>query len=146
MDRRSCMMKRPDLKIIYEDRWLIVADKPSGMLTMSTGKTDEIAAYPIARITGKPEIDLTAQVNPAWSAQFDLIKTVALEGKTVLTEADWAAVGAQFAAYTGWKAAKAGAAVEALGLDAVKKFIEQDKKAALHDHVATVAALAEDAA
>ena len=94
-----------------------------------TGKTDEIAAYPIARITGKPEIDLTAQVNPAWSAQFDLIKTVALEGKTVLTEADWAAVGAQFAAYTGWKAAKAGAAVEALGLDAVKKFIEQDKKA-----------------
>ncbi len=111
-----------------------------------TGKTDEIAAYPIARITGKPEIDLTAQVNPAWSAQFDLIKTVALEGKTVLTEADWAAVGAQFAAYTGWKAAKAGAAVEALGLDAVKKFIEQDKKAALLDLVAQDAALAEEAA
>ena len=111
-----------------------------------TGKTDEIAAYPIARITGKPEIDLTAQVNPAWSAQFDLIKTVALEGKTVLTEADWAEVGAQFAAYTGWKAAKAGAAVEALGLDAVKKFIEQDKKAALLDLVAQDAALAEEAA
>ena len=111
-----------------------------------TGKTDEIAAYPIARITGKPEIDLTAQVNPAWSAQFDLIKTVALEGKTVLTEADWAAVGAQFAAYTGWKAAKAGVAVEALGLDAVKKFIEQDKKAALLDLVAQDAALAEEAA
>jgi len=111
-----------------------------------TGKTDEIAAYPIARITGKPEIDLTAQVNPAWSAQFDLIKTVALEGKTVLTEADWAAVGTQFAAYTGWKAAKAGAAVEALGLDAVKKFIEQDKKAALLDLVAQDAALAEEAA
>lgn len=111
-----------------------------------TGKTDEIAAYPIARITGKPEIDLTAQVNPAWSVQFDLIKTVALEGKTVLTEAEWAAVGAQFAAYTGWKAAKAGAAVEALGLDAVKKFIEQDKKAALLDLVAQDAALAEEAA
>ena len=111
-----------------------------------TGKTDEIAAYPIARITGKPEIDLTAQVNPAWSAQFDLIKTVALEGKTALTEADWAAVGAQFAAYTGWKAAKAGAAVEALGLAAVKKFLEQDKKAALLDLVAQDAALAEEAA
>lgn len=41
------MMKRPDLKIIYEDRWLIVADKPSGMLTMSTGKADEITAYSI---------------------------------------------------------------------------------------------------
>ena len=111
-----------------------------------TGKTEEIAAYPIARITGKPEIDLTAPVNPAWAAQFELIKTVALEGKTVLTEEDWAAVGAQFAAYTGWKAAKAGAAVEALGLDAVKKFIEQDKKAALLDLVAQDAALAEEAA
>ena len=85
-------------------------------------------------------------MNPAWSAQFDLIKTVALEGKTVLTETDWAAVGAQFAAYTGWKAAKAGSAVEALGLDAVKKFIEQDKKAALLDLVAQDAALAEEAA
>lgn len=111
-----------------------------------TGKTEEIAAYPIARITGKPEIDLTAPVNPAWAAQFELIKTVALEGKTVLTEADWAAVGAQFAAYTGWKAAKAGASVEALGLDAVKKFIEQDKKAALLELVAQDAALAEEAA
>ena len=111
-----------------------------------TGKTEEIAAYPIARITGKPEIDLTAPVNPAWAAQFELIKTVALEGKTVLTEEDWAAVGAKFAAYTGWKAAKAGAAVEALGLDAVKKFIEQDKKAALLDLVAQDAALAEEAA
>lgn len=41
------MMKRPDLKILYEDRWLIVVDKPSGMLTMSTGKADEITAYSI---------------------------------------------------------------------------------------------------
>lgn len=111
-----------------------------------TGKTDDIAAYPIARVDGKPEIDLSAPVNPAWAAQFDLVKNVALAGKKVLTEADWAEVGAAFAAYTGWKAAKAGAAVEALGLDAVKKFIEQDKKAALLDLVAQDAALAEEAA
>ena len=30
-----------------------------------TAKTDEIASYPIARITGKAELDLTAPVNPA---------------------------------------------------------------------------------
>ena len=64
----------------------------------------------------------------------------------MLTEADWTAVGAQFAAYTGWKASKAGAAVEALGLDAVKKFLEEDKKAALLELVAKDAALAEEAA
>ncbi|MBQ3606764.1 MAG: hypothetical protein II991_00545 [Bacteroidales bacterium] len=111
-----------------------------------TGKTDEIASYPIARITGKPEIDLTAPVNPAWAAKFELVKEVALADRKVLTEADWAEVGAKFAAYTAWKAAKAGACVETLGFEAVKEFIAKDRKAALLDLVAQDAALAEEAA
>lgn len=40
-DRR----RKDDLEIIYEDQWLIVADKPSGLLTMSTGKKGEDTAY-----------------------------------------------------------------------------------------------------
>ena len=111
-----------------------------------TGKTDEIATYPIARVTGKAEIDLSEPVNPAWAAQFETLKSVAAADKKVLTEEDWAAIGAQFAAYTAWKGAKAGAAVEALGLDAIKDFIAKDKKAALLDLVAQDAALAEEAA
>lgn len=31
--------------IVYEDRWLIVVDKPSGLLTMSTGRGGEETAY-----------------------------------------------------------------------------------------------------
>ena len=111
-----------------------------------TGKMDEIAAYPIARVTGKAEIDLSEPVNPAWAAQFDVLKSTVLADKKVLTEADWAAAGAAFAAYTSWKGAKAGAAVEALGLDGAKALLEQDKKAALLDLVAQDAALAEEAA
>lgn len=111
-----------------------------------TGKMDEIAAYPIARVTGKAEIDLSEPVNPAWAAQFELVKSVAFADKKVLTEADWAAVGAAFAAYTAWKGAKAGAAVEALGLETVKKFLAEDKKAALLELVAQDAALSEEAA
>ena len=110
-----------------------------------TGKTAEIATYPIVRITGKAEIDLTAPVNPAWAAQFATVVAAACEGKKVLTEADWNAIGAEFAAYEAWKAAKAGACVEALGLDAVKNFIAQDKKADLLELVAEDAALAEEA-
>ena len=109
-------------------------------------KTDEIASYPIARITGKPEIDLSAPLNPAWAAKFELVKSVALNDKKVLTEADWAAVGAEFAAYAAWKAAKAGACVEGLGIDAVKDFIAKDRKASLLELVAQDAALAEEAA
>ncbi len=111
-----------------------------------TGKTDEIAAYPIARVTGKAEMNLSEPVNPAWAAQFEALKAVAFADKKVLTEEDWASIGSQFAAYTGWKAAKAGAAVESLGLDAVKDFLAKDKKEALLAVIAQDASLAEEAA
>lgn len=41
--RKSVPQK--DLEIVYEDRWLIVADKPSGLLSMSTGRQGEDTAY-----------------------------------------------------------------------------------------------------
>lgn len=110
-----------------------------------TGKTEEIAAYPIARVTGKAEIDLSEPVNPAWAARFEALKTVAFPDKKVLTEEDWASIGGQFVAYTSWKGAKAGAAVEALGLDVVKDLLAKNKKEALLALVAQDAALAEEA-
>ena len=109
-----------------------------------TVKTDEIATYPLARVTGKAEIDLSEPVNPAWSAQFNTIKSIALKGKKTLTEAEWNAVGAQFAAYTAWKGSKAGTEVESLGLESIRAFLAQDKKAALLELVAKDAALAEE--
>ena len=112
-----------------------------------TGKTADIAAYPIARVDGKDRIDLSAPVNPAWAAQFEALRKIALDPEAeVLTEDDWNAIGARFAAYSAWKSAKAGAGVEALGLDAVKNFIAQDRKAAILDLVAQDAALSEEAA
>ena len=111
-----------------------------------TGKTDEIAAYPIARITGKAEIDLSEPVNPAWAAQFETIVTVAVDpARKTLTEADWNEIGTRFAAYSAWKNAKAGAAVEGLGIEAVKGFLAKDRKAALLDLVSQDMALKEDA-
>ena len=111
-----------------------------------TGKTEEIAAYPIVRVTGKAEIDLSAPVNPAWAAQFETLKAIAVaDDQKVLTEADWAAIGAKFAAYTAWKGAKAGTAVEALGIETVKTMLAQNRKEALLAVVAQDAALAEEA-
>ena len=93
-----------------------------------TGKGEEIASYPIARVTGKAEIDLSEAVNPAWAAQFATLRSIAVPArKKVLTEDDWDAIGAQFAAYTAWKSAKAGSSVEALGLDTVKAYLEQNR-------------------
>jgi hypothetical protein len=111
-----------------------------------TAKTDEIATYPLVRITGQPEIDLNAPVNPAWASQFNFLKAIAFpKDATVLTESDWSAIGAQFAAYLGWKNSKAGAAVEALGLETIEKHLQQNKKAALLCLVEQDLALKEEA-
>ncbi len=111
-----------------------------------TGKADEIAAYPIARVTGKAEIDLASPVNPAWAAQFEtLVSIVCDSSKKVLTEEDWAAVGAKFGAYMAWQGAKAGVAVEGLGLETVKNLLARNKKEALLDLIARDVALKEEA-
>lgn len=108
-------------------------------------KNDEIAAYPLTHITGKSEIDINAAINPVWDSNFNTIKSLALDAsKTVITEKDWAEIGGKFAAYQAWRNAKAGAAVEGLGIDAIKNFIAQDKKAELLDLVAQDAALKEE--
>ena len=108
-------------------------------------KGDEIAQYPIARVTGKPEINLSEPVNPVWAAHFNTVVKAALAGNETLTESDWAAVGAKFAAYTGWKGAKAGAEVESLGYDAVKQLLADNRKEALMALVAQDLNLAQEA-
>ena len=110
-----------------------------------TGKTEDIAAYPIARISGKAELPLDATINPAWAGKFTTLMGVVKPTSKVITEADWTAIGAAFAAYNAWKGAKKGAEVEALGLDIVKKLLADDKKQALLDLVEQDVALKEAA-
>ncbi len=88
----------------------------------------EIAALPLARIEAGRPLPLTEGLNPAWSgavAQF-LADTVAVAigaGKTTLTDAEWAALKARVAGFEGWNAAKAGGAVEKLGIARVREIL-----------------------
>lgn len=94
-----------------------------------TGKLDEIASYPLARVTKDQEIDLREKMNPVWAPKFEALKEIVFEsGKKKMTEADWDEIGAKFAAYAAWKGAKAGDAVEPLGLETINKYLEQNKK------------------
>ena len=109
-------------------------------------KSEEIAAYPIARITGEAALDLSAPINPAWAGQFKVLQGIAIPaGQKTLSEEEWTAIGSQFSAYTAWKASKAGASVEDLTIDTVNALLKQDKKQALLDLVAKDAAYKEDA-
>ncbi|MGM9768423.1 MAG: hypothetical protein ACI3Z0_08180 [Candidatus Cryptobacteroides sp.] len=109
-------------------------------------KLDEIARYPLARITGKAEIPVDAAVNPVWAAQFATVVRLAVpEGVEVVDEPLWNEIGAKLAPYVAWKAAKAGEAVESLGIETVDKFLASDLKQPLLDLVAKDLALKEEA-
>ena len=110
-----------------------------------TGKTDDIASYPIARIASKPELPIDAAINPAWAGKFEALLAIIKPTEKVITEESWAAIGTTFSAYNSWKAAKKGAEVEGLGMETITKLISDDKKQALLDLVAQDAALKEEA-
>lgn len=110
-----------------------------------TGKTDEIAAYPIARITDKAELALDASINPAWADKFNTLISIIQPKEKAITVESWANIGAAFTAYNAWKAAKKGTEVETLGMEAINKFITDNKKQALLNLVAQDSALKEEA-
>ena len=110
-----------------------------------TEKLDEIASYPIARVTGVGEINLEEEINPAWASYFETLKSVVLVGKKKLTESEWIAIKDTFSAYIQWKNSKAGAEVESLGIDAIKKIVEDNNKESLLALVAEDSKLKEEA-
>ena len=110
------------------------------------GKAGEIATYPLARITGKGEIDLTAPINPAWADQFNTLMGIAFNpDKKSLSEQEWNSIGEKLAAYSGWLDSKAGAEVEPLTLETVESLLAKDQKGALLNLVAKDEALKEEA-
>lgn len=87
----------------------------------------EVAAFPLAMVApGKP-LPLQEGVNPAWqqvmSAFEGLITKPLLNGRTSLTETDWAALNGKFAAYDSWLAAKPVTTVEKLGIKRVRELL-----------------------
>lgn len=107
--------------------------------------TDEIATYPLARVNAEHKLPLGNEVNPAWAGAMATLKALVVDKEfkkaEYLTEEQWAGIMAKFNAYNAWMGAKAGAAVEGLGYDAVVKALEENKKEALLNLVAQDKAL-----
>ena len=110
-----------------------------------TGKIDDIATYPLARVNKDQVLNMNDTLNPVWAPKFEELKAIVFESdKESLTEAQWCEVGAKCAAYVAWKGAKAGAAVESLGMETIQKYLDQNKKESLLALVAKDAALKDD--
>lgn len=88
----------------------------------------EVAGFPLARIEAGKPLPLLDAVNPAWADALATLHKAAVtpilgDGKTAITEADWAALKAKVAAYDAWLAAKAGDVVEKLEPDRIKAIL-----------------------
>lgn len=102
--------------------------------------SEEIAAYPLARISAVAELPLDKGINPAWKAAVATFKSLVIDvdfpkAKT-LTAEQWATFAGKFAPYIAWMGAKDGAVVEPLGDELVAKIVKEDKKQAILDLIA----------
>ncbi len=103
---------------------------------------DEVANFPLAIVAADQPLPLTKGVNPAWAGAIGAFRDTCCKGADKLTEAEWTALGAKFAAYAGWLSAKAGAKVEALGLARVREILDSKTKKALKQAIADDSAVA----
>jgi hypothetical protein len=108
---------------------------------------DEVAGFPLAAVAAGRTLPLADGVNPAWAARIAAFRDAAViplfgAGKSALTEVEWATLTGKLAAYGAWASAKAGAAVEPLGLPRARAILASDGKARLADLLAEDAKLA----
>ncbi|HVT73066.1 MAG TPA: hypothetical protein VHD61_08010 [Lacunisphaera sp.] len=107
---------------------------------------EEIAGFPLARIEAGRPLPLLEGVNPAWAAALATLHAAVVTpvlgaAKTALTEAEWDALNAKFAAYETWLGGKAGSRVEQLGVKRLKEIDGGDGRAVLAALVAKDKAL-----
>ena len=95
----------------------------------------EVSGFPVSRIVPGQPLSLVSGLNPAHAQAIAAFRSATvgplLGAREVLTEEDWAAVQARLAPYETWKAAKAGARVESLGIARVREILRSDVRAAI---------------
>ena len=92
----------------------------------------KIADQPLAKPSKEGLLPLKEGLNPAWKAAVAAMAALCLpEKKASLKEEEWNELVAKFVPYTAWLAAKKGAEVEPLGLEAVEAILKEDRKGAL---------------
>jgi hypothetical protein len=104
-----------------EDQYAAIAAKNLSL------QGSEFTNFPLARIEPGRPLPLTEGINPGWRAAIDALAGQVvrplLGEKSALTEQEWSTLVAKFAPFDAWLSAKAGAAVEKLGLERIRQIL-----------------------
>jgi hypothetical protein len=110
----------------------------------------QLAAFPLAQIAPGRPLPLKTGLNPAHAAAVATLLSAAVQpllgDRSELTEAGWAALQARLAPYQAWQTAKAGGAVEKLGLARVRALLAGTARAGVNALIARDKALEPEAA
>jgi hypothetical protein len=127
-----------------EDAYIPIA------VTQLTIDATAVAGFPLAQIASGRPLPLGSGLNPAHAAAVSLFVNKTLQpllgDRTELTEADWAALQYRLAPFEVWQAAKAGGAVEKLGLPRVRALLAGKSQETLNALIAEDKAVETEAA
>jgi len=131
----------------YDPRALAALNREESAYLEVTAKdmsitADEVAHFPLAMVEANKALPLGDGVNPAWAARVAALRETCSKGKSAMTESEWTALCGKLDVYRGWVAAKAGSAVERLGIQRVRAILAGDLKAKLFAAIDDDAAVA----
>jgi len=114
------------------------------------GPPPELQSLPLARVSPGGSLPLLEHVNPAWLGALATFQKVAVAPvfgarKTEISAIDWEKLQPSYVAFETWLGAKAGAAVEKLGLARVEAILASEAKARIEALIAEDKALAAQA-
>ncbi len=102
--------------------------------------SEEIAAFPLAKVEAGRALPLRKGMNPAWADRVATFADAAVKpllgDREALSYEDWTAIGARLAPFYAWQAKKAGASVEKLGIDRVREILAGDGEKAVEALIA----------
>lgn len=98
--------------------------------------SEEVAHFPLARISNSKTLPLADGLNPAWMKAVhtlrDKVIIPTLGERSEITEEEWTSICTKFDAHKTWLAAKAGEVVEGLGADRIQELDNADTRAQIH--------------
>ncbi|MBF0302289.1 MAG: hypothetical protein HQK73_04560 [Desulfamplus sp.] len=94
-----------------------------------SAETEEIAAFPLAKIEPQADLPLIGSVNPAWAKALlafrdTVVRPLFGETKESLSEKEWTQIKEKFAEYQAWKISKKESPVEKLGLQRLREILD----------------------
>lgn len=130
---------------IYDSRALAALNREEAEYLAIAAKdlhitSEEVAHFPLARISNEANLPLKQGLNPAWAKAVhhlrDLVITPLLGEKSILTEAEWKDICERFSAHEAWVTSKPESTLGDLGDERVHALAKSTAREDLHALIA----------